>query len=104
VFNSEWLFGPNELHIPDRIIWALLAISVFAKVNKNQNTNSEHYLSLGNEIFPIRDWWGREDDFRLIADRCNRVKIKIERLDRLLENQNKPERKIANVIVLNPTF
>ena len=32
---------------------------------------------------PIRDWWGKEDDFRSIAAKYNQTRIKVEGLERL---------------------
>jgi hypothetical protein len=32
-FGSVWGLGYGELHMPDRVVWALLAVSVFSKVN-----------------------------------------------------------------------
>jgi hypothetical protein len=60
-FGSEWGLAYGELHMPDRIVWALLAVSVFSKVNKGEKTTGSYYLSFGNERFTISEWWGRED-------------------------------------------
>jgi hypothetical protein len=50
-FNSEWVFGKNELHMPDRVLWALLSVAVFSKVNRHEKTAGAYYLSLGDEQF-----------------------------------------------------
>jgi hypothetical protein len=81
-FGSKWGFGYGELHMPDRIVWALLAVAVFAKVNGGEKTIGDYYLSLGDERFPIAQWWGRENDFRPIADKYNLVRVKLDRLNR----------------------
>jgi hypothetical protein len=83
-FNSHWLLRHNEVHMPDRVIWALLAVSVFSKINVSEFTAGTYYLSLGNERFTISDWWGREDDFRAVAERYNHVRVRLEGLDRLI--------------------
>jgi hypothetical protein len=82
-FGSKWGLGYGELHMPDRVVWALLAVSVFSKVNKGEKTTGSYYLSLGDERFTISEWWGREDDFRSIADRYNQVRVKLDKLERL---------------------
>jgi len=89
-FNSAWAFGHGELHMPDRIIWALLAIAVFSKVNALEKSSGDYYLALGNDRFPLRDWWGREDDFRPIADRYNQTRVKLDQLDRLQKAGTSP--------------
>jgi len=80
---STWGFGHGELHIPDRIIWALLAIAVLSKVNAGEKSDGTYYFSLGNDQFRICDWWGREDDFRPVAGRYNQTRVKLAKLDRL---------------------
>lgn len=82
-FYSEWEFANGELHMPDRVVWALLSVAVFSKVNAHEKSEGSYYLSLGNEQFPIADWWGREEDFRPIADKCNKTRVKIDGLERL---------------------
>jgi hypothetical protein len=78
--NPEWLLAKNELHVPSSVVWALFSIAVLSKVNADQTTSSEHFLSLSDERFPIRDWWGREDDFRSIAARHNQTRVTIHGL------------------------
>lgn len=82
-FRSTWRLARGELHIPDRILWALLAVALFSRVNAGEKTTGDAYLSLGDERFPIAQWWGRETDFRPIADRHNQVRVKLDALDRL---------------------
>jgi len=101
-FNSAWELGANELHMPDRVVWALLGVTVFSEVNAKERTNSEHYLSLGTEIFRISEWWGREKDFRPIADRYNQVRVRMESLGQLLDTPKKEGGEIANLFILNP--
>ncbi|MBX7147085.1 MAG: hypothetical protein K1X44_07240 [Alphaproteobacteria bacterium] len=70
----------NRLHIPETIIWGLLSICVFAKVNADIKTNTAHYFTLGNNKFSISDWWGLEDSFRPIAIKHNPVRVPPEML------------------------
>jgi hypothetical protein len=103
-FNSEWAFGKNELHMPDRVLWALLSVAVFSTVNRHEQTSGSYYLSLGGEQFPIRDWWGREDDFRPIADRYNKVRVKLDGLERLQEPKGDGTDHTEQLLILNPPF
>jgi hypothetical protein len=86
-FGSTWGLGYGELHMPDRVVWALLAVSVFSKVNKGEKTTGSYYLSLGDEQFLISEWWGREDEFRLIAAKYNQTRVKLDKLERLERRQ-----------------
>lgn len=68
---SMWSIGDGVLQMPDRIIWALLAVSVFSKANTGVVTHGNYYLTWGSEAlglgiqkFVIKDWWGREEDFK----------------------------------------
>lgn len=100
--NSDWLLGPEELHMPDRVIWVLLGVVVFSKVNSDKKIKDGYYLSLGGERFTINEWWGREVDFRSIANRFNQVRVGIERLDRLKTAD--PERSaVFEIKIINPS-
>lgn len=66
--------------MPDRVVWALLAVAVFAHVNRGEQSTGDYYLSLGMEQFRICDWWGREDDFRPVAERYNKTRVKLHGL------------------------
>jgi hypothetical protein len=73
--------------MPDRLIWALLAVAVLSSVNAGTKTTGTYFLSLGDERreerFVISDWWGRETDFRPVADRYNTTRVKLDQLGRL---------------------
>jgi hypothetical protein len=72
---SHWLLGDGHLHMPDRVVFALLGVAVFSRVNRDQQVPDTYYLSLGSDRFPLNEWWGREDDFRPVADRYNQVRV-----------------------------
>ncbi|MDE2347512.1 MAG: hypothetical protein KGL92_03320 [Gammaproteobacteria bacterium] len=80
---TRWELKKDELHMPGRIIWALLGVAVFSKANASETSVGTHYLSLGANQFPISDWWGREDDFRPFAEKSNQTRVKVEGLERL---------------------
>lgn len=82
-FFSEWELGPNTLRMPDRILWALTGIAVLSRVNYRIRGGEACWLSLGDEKFPIAEWWGRENDFRPIAARWNTTRVKTEGLGRM---------------------
>lgn len=57
------------VRMPDTIIWALLAVSIFSYVNSDITTEGEHWLSwgndtIGNTTFIVKDHWGKEDELR----------------------------------------
>ncbi|MGE0109588.1 MAG: hypothetical protein AB7S81_07505 [Bdellovibrionales bacterium] len=70
----------NVLHLPETIIWGLLAISVFSETNKDVITNTNHFLSLGNNQFSISDWWGLEKSFLPIAEKHNNIRVILQDL------------------------
>ncbi|HEU5046796.1 MAG TPA: hypothetical protein VFT64_03040 [Rickettsiales bacterium] len=85
--NSKWIFAKGLLQMPDRIIWALLAVAVFASANKGIQNNGDYYLSWGSETlglgvqkFVINEWWGREDDFRAFITPYNTLRVKMDKL------------------------
>ncbi len=102
-FGSGWMLGNNQFHMPDRIVWALLAVTVFSNVNANEFTTGNYYLSLGNERFPVSEWWGREDDFRPIAERYNQVRVKLEKLERLTKvRADDPAASVYHLHIVQP--
>jgi hypothetical protein len=103
-FGSTWEIRRGELHMPDRVIWALLSVSVLSEVNRGEKTTGTYYLSLAEERFPIKDWWGREDDFQSIAAKSNVVRVKLEGLDRLEEDNGDGRRREENLLIFNPPF
>lgn len=103
-FHSAWELGLGELHMPDRVVWALLAVSVLSEVNKHETTTGTYYLSLGDERFPVKEWWGRENDFRPIADRYNKVRVKLDGLDRLEKAKGDGSDRVELLQISNPPF
>jgi len=71
----------DRLHIPETLIWGLLGICVFAKVNADIKTTTLHHFTLGNNVFSISDWWGLEDSFRPIAIKHNPTRVVLQGLD-----------------------
>ncbi len=102
-FYSEWLLAHGELHMPDRVIWALLSAAVFSKANRNEKTTGDYSLSLGNERFLICESWGKEDKFRLVAARYNQMRVKFDGLERLQKHEGGEDSE-AVVNIINPPF
>lgn len=71
----------DRLHIPETLIWGLLGICVFAKVNSDIKTFTGHHFTLGNNVFLISDWWGEEDSFRHIAIKHNPTRVVLQGLN-----------------------
>lgn len=42
---SRWVIADGELHVPDRLLWALLAVAVFARPNADQRSTGAYWLS-----------------------------------------------------------
>jgi hypothetical protein len=70
----------DRLHIPETLIWGLLSICVFCKLNNDIKTNTDHFFILGNNRFCISDWWGLEDSFRPIAEKHNPIRVALQGL------------------------
>lgn len=68
----------DRLQIPDTLIWGLLSLCVFSKINLNIKTSTGHHFTLGNNVFSISDWWGLEDSFRPIAEKHNQVRVVLQ--------------------------
>ena len=101
---SHWQLLRGELHMPDRLLWALLGVSVFASVNRRETSAGTYYLSLGDDHFAISKWWGRENDFRKFTSKYNVTRVKLDRLDKLeaLSGDLVPPDRTEIVIIQQP--
>ena len=79
VGSGQVIFGISEgkISFPDTIIFALIGVAVFSNVNCDQKILGDYHLTLGGETFIINDWWGRENDFRAIAAKNTKQRIKL---------------------------
>lgn len=77
---SAWYIGPDEVHMPDRIIWALLSVAVFSRVHRHIKTTGDHSLTFRNIEFRVSEWWGREDEIRPMFVSENTPRVKLDRL------------------------
>ena len=81
---SSWELAPNSVRMPDRVIWALAAISVFAHVNHRlMGQGGGLYLSWGTQRYFLAEWWGRENDLRSIASGWNTTRVELQELQRM---------------------
>ena len=78
---SSWELTGGQLHVPGSIVWALIGVTLFSKVNREEKSTGDHYLSLGGNRFVVRDWWGCEEHVRHIAERYNQIRVKLEGLE-----------------------
>lgn len=83
--KMHWQIGGGFIRMPENVLWALLAISVFSGKNSSIKTSGNYFLTLGGETFVIKDWWGREDDFKIFLNKRfpNPTKVKIDGLRHL---------------------
>jgi hypothetical protein len=58
----------GKIRLSDRIIFGLLAVSVFSPLNKDQIIPNSYYLTFGKSAkLIINEWWGRAEDFQAIS-------------------------------------
>lgn len=56
----------GKVRLSDRIIFGLLAVAVLSPANRGQTAPKDYWLSYGQRVMPINEWWGRADDFPAI--------------------------------------
>ena len=62
------IFERGKFRLSDRIIFGLLATVVFSPTNANLRAEGSYFLTFGGgERMMINDWWGRVDDFLMVA-------------------------------------
>lgn len=77
---AKWRLAANVVQMPTRIIYALLSVAVLCRETPVADLDIGYHLSLHGEIFPIVNWWGREDDFRKATEKYEPIKVKMEGL------------------------
>lgn len=87
VFNADGCILKLEegvVQISERIVWALLAISVFSKVNSSLQSEGDYYLlSCSNNNFAIKDYWGKEKEVEAILTQHQLISVELKGLDGL---------------------
>ncbi|MEP3122544.1 MULTISPECIES: hypothetical protein [Alphaproteobacteria] len=83
--KSHWLIGlqNGHIHMPRRVVWALIAVVVFCRANQDITTESNLWLtwtrnSMGrNEPyrFDIDIFWGAEETVRRFLERQNLSRV-----------------------------
>jgi hypothetical protein len=102
-YGSQWEIGADHLRIPDRVIWALASVTVFCRVNfRHRGWGENRYLTWGEEKFVIVDWWGREADLKPVAVGWNTTRVKMEKLERLKEANERGEKGCEQLIIAAP--
>jgi hypothetical protein len=77
--EGRTLFFTKDLTVlPAQVLWGLVAIAVFAKVNSTEQSEGEYYLSYKGQRFLIKDHWGREDLIRPVYDRHVQVRVALK--------------------------
>lgn len=71
------------LRMPEAIIFALLAVSVFCKTNAAVKTVGEHHLTwgsdqLGYEKYALKEFWGKEDDIKTFFSTRPQTRVTID--------------------------
>lgn len=84
---SHWTISNDMIYMPDRVLWALLAVSIFCEANAEIRTESGHYLTWGSEqlgigtyTFPISESWGQEGKFREFLSKHEIIRVKLDKL------------------------
>ena len=97
----NWLLADRKLHMPDLVVFALLGVAVFSRANADVRSEGEYSLTLGSDLFLIREWWGREGDLRPYADKYNQTRVAINGLANIVpEGPDGPN--IAHATITQP--
>lgn len=78
-------FVKKSLQLPESIIFALIAVSVFAAANKQIKSNGTHFLTWEDSKhkkykFLIKDFWGKENELKAIINRSPPIRVTLEGL------------------------
>jgi hypothetical protein len=71
----------GKIQLSDRIIFALIAVAVFAPANVGQLVPDGYHLTFATSTLPINDWWGRIDDARALMATVKLPSVKMDFAD-----------------------
>lgn len=72
------------LQLPTTIVWALISVSVFCRVNEDlRGCGGDRFLTWQGfdetvHQFPLRDFWGRCDEMRVFFQEQKLIRVKLE--------------------------
>jgi len=83
---SRWQVGLKDgrIHMPDKTVWALIAVVLFCDVNKDIITETQAYLTWGGANvrpggdsyrFDVDVFWGAEETVRRFLDKRDRIHV-----------------------------
>ena len=79
LFAWRWEIAKDVMTLPERLPFALVACAVLAPENVVEWTGDGYYFySLYADSYFINEWWGRAEDFRIVANGNNQVRVKLE--------------------------
>lgn len=71
----------GKVRLSDRVIFALLAVTIAASENIGQKVPPTYHLTFAGEPLMINDWWGRTDDLVLLLGREKMPSVKLDFTD-----------------------
>jgi hypothetical protein len=85
---ATWLIGAGDgrIHMPDKVVWALIACVVFAEANNDIETTTALFLTWGGGAtgrgdpyrFDIDLWWGCEEILKRFLLRKNLTRVALK--------------------------
>lgn len=75
----------GKLRLSDRSVFGLLGIAVLSVANTDQKVPDGYHLTFAGTEMPINDWWGRKDDFLVLAAQETVPRVKLDFGDWMLD-------------------
>lgn len=83
-FECILKLGEGVFQISEKIVWALLAVSVFSKANSSLQSEGDYLLFCSNNNFSIKDYWGKEQEVETILTQHPMISVELKGLDGLM--------------------
>jgi hypothetical protein len=64
--------------LPKKVIWGLIAVSIFCRTNAEETTAASYWLGIFENKLVINDFWGAEDVAQRIWRKRSRPRITIK--------------------------
>jgi hypothetical protein len=78
---TRLLVTDGKVNLSDRVIFALLAVAVLEPVNVGQRVPDDYFLTYAGTQLAINQWWGRKDDFLVLARTAQLPNVKLDFTD-----------------------
>lgn len=78
--SGNIILAEKKITFPETVVWAILSITIFCPVNKNETTAPDYWIGFHKNQLVINDFWRNEDIARHLVSRYPLPRIVFKQL------------------------